>query len=249
MNYFSRFLPHFAPDDGAATGAETAAQESVPGLTDANMDFDAAMEALDRAEGRTFLSDPEDAPDAAETAAEEAPAEQPIAAEAAGETQEDVAETPPAPALDFSRFEAEMPGAVIDSEDALLEHVRAYRESHEVLARYEELAQKSPALQTYVEALSKGMDERVAAITAFGDLAKVPDPDEDPEAYAEWKAEQKAARVRAEYEASERTREQQRVERVANEAQQAFTAAVKRLQLGEADQRALQSLFVAAMQG
>jgi hypothetical protein len=241
-----------APDDSGA------------GLEDfqADQSFGDAMAALDEADGVNYFNREEDSAegdDSDDMAGElETPDDEPagdsadddLEAEPTGEQEADPEEEAPPPAFDLSVFDdALIPGAAVDSVDDVVEHMRSYRQSHEVLETFEKVVSADTALQNYLKAIQGGTDQRIAAQEAFGSLTSAPDPDEDPEAYADWKANKAVMEEKRKAEAKSAEQTQKQQQEISKQVYGHFEATVKRLDLDSDQAERLRSTFRSITQG
>lgn len=166
----------------------------------------------------------------------EAPKEEPAAPEKEPEaaTEPEKEEKPKEEAkevavLDLTPFREALPGLVIEKPEDLVSIVTQLRDTKDVYDQMERLVSGDTALQTYLRLRTEGTDASVAVIEAFGDKAQVPDKDEDPEAYANWKAEEARKEEREKAQQREIAKTKQIQERAAREAEQTLKAFTERM--------------------
>ena len=216
--------------------------------------FEDAMSALDESEGVDFFDREDDADDSVEDIEAAGDSADDATAEEEPSTSDDANDEPTGepdtPTLDLSVFEdALIPGSTVGSVEDVVEHLRSYRDSHETLEQFEAVVGADEALQSYLKDIQAGVDRRVAAASAFGDLTTAPDPDEDPEAYADWKANKAVIEERKRTEAKESERAQKQREAAAKQLVSNFKGTQERLGLDESETQRLFSFWKSMTEG
>lgn len=226
-----------ATTDAADTGASEAAGFGAPETAETwDNPYDSGMdEALDLL-GQMGSGTEADAPLAAEaeavapevdqdtTETDEVEAEAPETAEAVAEADEvEEAAEPNVDALSAA-FKDLFPGRVVETVDDAREVMESYQERLNLLDQFDGVVSGDETLTAYLQDRIKGVSPTEAARKHFAALAAVPDPDEDPQGYAEFRAEQARAEERAKYEGQQQSAEKQKAERRMQGEQRAIDA-------------------------
>jgi hypothetical protein len=104
------------------------------------------------------------------------------------------------------------------------------------LAGYQELQQivrDQPGFQRMLSEMAQGKTVAEAAAALDGVTTKAPDPEENPEEYAEWKAAQRLKEQQAQEERSQRSERQQQVQQKQRRMQEEFEGVVERNDLSD----------------
>ena len=104
------------------------------------------------------------------------------------------------------------------------------------LAGYQELQQivrDQPGFQRMLSEMAQGKTVTEAAAALDGVTTQAPDPEENPEEYAEWKAAQRLKEQQAQEEQSERSERQQHIQQKQRRMQQEFEGVVERNNLSD----------------
>ena len=150
--------------------------------------------------------------------------------EAAGEGEksaegEDTTDDAEAGAAFVRQYREATPGSTAETPEAVLTEIAAERDRHATdrttVSGIEQLFQAEPRLESVMLAVAQGTAFE-DALTAAG-IGTQPDPEEDPEGYANWKVQQKLAEQRAEQTKAQRDAEQARQRRHAQEANRHVT--------------------------
>lgn len=218
-----------APDDAGAD-IETAAPPDADAATDDAEAMSSGWQEEDWAQQTGDLDDDHEFIEDlkkhyADEPEEEAEAE--VEAEPVAEESEE-SEDADKPVVDFSLLREMLPESVIESEEDARTHIERLRTSDQAMQVFESLAEGDDALVAYIELRKQGKTPRLAAIEAFAELTEVPDPDEDPEEYADWKAEQAVKAEREKHANEQRSRTEKEAKERAKAAQQVFDASMKR---------------------
>lgn len=196
----------------------TAADETEPDATD---------EGLKEGED----DEPEAADDDEETPEDETPgdgdesldSEDEGAEDAGEEDPEETGEPLPEPIAD--EVQALYPERVVETTDQLTEAIEADRQSTALVSRVDQLLEEDPHLEKYMELrLQEDADPRAAAIRSMEELVTAPDPDEDPEGYADWKAERQLKEREQEQSQAEEEEVSQEVENFQQQTARSFQA-------------------------
>lgn len=171
-------------ETASSQGADSDTQSSIPSeRSGAPGEEGAEAEATDdEADADEARADDADAPDSPDDEA----------GEAAEEKIEGAEEGEPLPSQMQERVASLYPERVIETQEDLEAAIRDDREAAETLDHLDALVAEDDHLARYLELrVQEKLDNRAAAMRAMKELVEAPDPDEDPEAYADWKAERK----------------------------------------------------------
>lgn len=138
------------------------------------------------------------------------------------EELEEADEGPQIPQEMMDEIRTRLPDVAINDEDDLLDTVEQMYEARQNLQFFDQLVSQDPNLQNYIQQVVDGTDPRMAAVEAFGDLTEAPDPEEDPEAYAEWRENRARQQERQKMETEEEKQQRKRMEAVRESAQKQF---------------------------
>jgi len=245
--FFSMIGPLFTPpDDQGAEGNESFFDDE-PSYGGASDEFDALMDQYDEADPDSLQKrvaarqeemgiehdeggDPQD----------ESPADE--SGDDAGEEGRDTTAIP-----DLTDLLPE--GAVVETIDDLRTHISLMADSHKALSLFNDLVEGDAALKSYLEMRQAGKDSRFAASEAFSSLVEAPDPDLDPEGYADWVSERKLAdaeRKRSEQADSEKN---DLLKSIADQAHKALAATVQKYGLDDDQADVLASKFRSIARG
>lgn len=91
----------------------------------------------------------------------------------------------------LSALHAKVPGMGITDPEGIADYVAEVAQRASVVEDMAAMIQDNPELGEYIRLVhTQGMTPRLAASSAFSELAKKPDIDEEPELYAKWSAQQ-----------------------------------------------------------
>lgn len=231
-----------ASDD--AEGATGNAQEATGEAEEATGEApeDKVVESLmgDEADSEADASEGDASEAGAEAEADEDEAEDETEAEA-GEAEaggaeaegEEDAEEEGRPLPSELADEAQMlfPNRVVETQGQLLDAVEQSRQHEQMFYAVDEIVEQDDALGTYLELrVQEDLGPARAARRAFDELLSAPDPNEDPKAWAQWKADREIAEREAEQDAQQEQSLDEAEERVQDQMSRSLQAA--RQQLG-----------------
>jgi hypothetical protein len=136
------------------------------------------------------------------------------------------------PWLDAERFaeetgiNAETPEEAADAVNRLKKQNAGYRE-------LEQIVQQNPGFQQMVAELADGKTVAEAAAALDGVQIEAPDPNENPEAYAEWKAEQKMSEQEIKQQATQQQERRRQVQQKEERMREEFNSLVERHDLSD----------------
>jgi tRNA splicing endonuclease len=126
------------------------------------------------------------------------------------------------------------PDTVIETKEDLSTRLEEARRKEQMVAVMDRLAEQDPALAEYVELrVQEEASHREAAFAAFEDVLSAPDPEQNPEAYADWKLEREKAQERQQQDAEQADQIEQTEQRVQDQMARSLKAARQQLGLGE----------------
>jgi len=176
---------------------------------------------------------------------------------ATGEQQEakgDAGETPEEPArqVDDETLQAlgEKTGGQYDSLDEVAERVNRLQTERDGFHELGALMEERPDVGRYIEARLEGSSPQEAAMAAADGLtSEAPDPDIDPEGYAEYKAKQARKEERSKHSEEAAQQRQKRQKQMRRQVQRDFQAFVDRHDMDEEQAEDFGETFSEVVQG
>lgn len=205
------------PGEEDTADDETADQEGATDETEDETTADESEEDKETAEEDDATAEEEETGTEDEEATDEEE-EQP-------EDEEDL-EAEPLPEDVQELAEEHLPGHVVETKEQLDEKLESLTETAKVFDVVDRLYEQDERLSEYTElVLQEDMSPMEAAFRAFGELFEAPDPQQDPEAYADWKAEREVA----ERERAQDEQEEDELDEVAERYENQTAASFQRL--------------------
>jgi hypothetical protein len=209
----------------AAFGSE--GREATPEQAETNGQTERDASTGIDADGEADVASDEEAPPAEEPAedrGEETDAsEEEAAAEGPDETK-----ASKSPGVDFDALSAEL-GTRVTSQEDLTEQVRSLQDRADGLTELDQMVRQNEAFGAFTAALMEGKSPQEAAADAVpGVETQAPDPDLDPEGYAEYREQQAREEERARLEEDKQQTQEQLRERGAKSFKRAFNAFVEK---------------------
>ncbi len=191
----------------AASGEAASGEAETEGRSGA--ESQAAEAGAETADTGEDLADP----DAAETAGE-----------AAGDESAEATE-----GIDFSALSSQL-GTHVKGAEQLVEHVQGLQERADGLAHLEQLVTTNEAFGKFTAALVEGKSPEEAALGAIDGLTRqAPDPDVDPDGYADFRADRARQEERAKFQEQSAQEQQRTQQRGAKAVERAFNAFSERM--------------------
>jgi len=130
-------------------------------------------------------------------------------------------------------------GIQAESTDELAEEVNRLKTQNEGFHELEQIVESNPGFQQMLSEMADGKTVAEAAAALDGVSTEAPDPNENPEAYADWKAAQKMKEREMEQEREQQSERQQKIQREQRRMQAEFENVVENNDLSDDQAQAL----------